>query len=245
MTKSIRPKSINCARCGTQRTVGSGGAVPTHCHKCRHTINRERARADGRYEKRLAAERQRTKERQVALAKPCPYCAEPVLNPARKQCGKPECTKQAKAERMRDYMRTYRATDGGGCRRREQEYAKAYREANGHWRKRYPEAAALSDARRRALIEAALKAERFAPRDVYERDKWTCGLCRRPVDPGLAWPHPMSASVDHILPLSQGGSHTLANVQCAHLSCNSSKGDRTIEEVNEIDSIIAAIADAG
>jgi 5-methylcytosine-specific restriction endonuclease McrA len=76
------------------------------------------------------------------------------------------------------------------------------------------------------LIQLTDQDERFAPKDVYERDEWTCGLCRLPVDPGLAWPHPMSASVDHILPLSQGGSHTLANVQCAHLSCNCAKGDQ-------------------
>lgn len=90
----------------------------------------------------------------------------------------------------------------------------------------YPEVAALADARRRMLKQQADQGERFAPDDVYERDGWTCGLCRQPVDPELPWPHPMSASVDHILPLSQGGSHTLANVQCAHLSCNSRKADR-------------------
>ncbi|MFJ9633822.1 HNH endonuclease [Streptomyces sp. NPDC101175] len=75
-------------------------------------------------------------------------------------------------------------------------------------------------------IESAATAEAFTSIEVYERDDWQCGLCRRPVDPGLAWPHPMSASVDHILPLSQGGSHMLANVQCAHLSCNCAKGDQ-------------------
>ncbi|MGW7657827.1 HNH endonuclease [Streptomyces asiaticus] len=92
------------------------------------------------------------------------------------------------------------------------------------------------------LIEQAVKGEPFAPKDVHERDEWACGLCRRPVDPGLAWPHPMSASVDHILPLSQGGSHTLANVQCAHLSCNSRKRDQTIEEIDEVEAVIAAIS---
>ncbi|MGW7617417.1 HNH endonuclease [Streptomyces antimycoticus] len=127
----------------------------------------------------------------------------------------------------------------------QREYDKRRRAEQGHWRLRYPEAAALADARRRMLIERAVKGEPFAPKDVHERDQWTCGLCRRPVDPGLAWPHPMSASVDHILPLSQGGSHTLANVQCAHLSCNCSKGDQTIEEINEVAAIIAVIVDAG
>lgn len=56
---------------------------------------------------------------------------------------------------------------------------------------------------------------------------------------------PMSASVDHIVPLSRGGEHSMANVQCAHLSCNSSKGDQTIEEISEVEAIITAIVGAG
>lgn len=59
--------------------------------------------------------------------KPCPHCGDPMVNPRRVQCGKPECKKRAKAERMRDYMRSYRATDGGGCRRREIQYRQAKR----------------------------------------------------------------------------------------------------------------------
>jgi 5-methylcytosine-specific restriction endonuclease McrA len=59
---------------------------------------------------------------------------------------------------------------------------------------------------------------------VFERDGWTCGLCSEPVDPALSWPDPQSASLDHVLPLSRGGSHTMANVQLAHLGCNVEKG---------------------
>ncbi|WP_309054528.1 HNH endonuclease signature motif containing protein [Streptomyces sp.] len=154
-----------------------------------------------------------------------------MLNPKRKQCGEPDCKRAFDADRAKDWHRNYTATTGkryATDRYREQavEYDKRRREQQGHWRKQYPEAAALADARRRMLKQQANQGERFAPRDVYERDGWTCGLCRLPVDPGLAWPHPMSASVDHILPLSQGGTHALTNVQCAHLSCNSRKRDR-------------------
>lgn len=153
-----------------------------------------------------------------------------MTNPRRKQCGAPDCKKAFNADRMRGFMRAYRAGAGEGYGRRyaeqQREYHRLRRERLGHWRKLYPEAAALTDARRRALKAQADQGERFAPKDVYDRDDWTCGLCRLPVDGGLPWPHPMSASVDHILPLSQGGSHMLANVQCAHLSCNSRKRDR-------------------
>lgn len=68
--------------------------------------------------------------------------------------------------------------------------------------------------------------ERIVPSEVFERDGWACGICGGAVDKFLAWPHPLSASLDHVLPLSRGGNHTHDNVQCSHLSCNSKKGNR-------------------
>lgn len=62
--------------------------------------------------------------------------------------------------------------------------------------------------------------------EIYERDGWTCGICHDPVDRSLQWPDPKSASLDHVVPLTAGGAHVRANVQCAHLGCNSSKGSR-------------------
>lgn len=55
---------------------------------------------------------------------------------------------------------------------------------------------------------------------VYARDGWRCGICRLKVDRRLTAPHPMSASLDHIVPMSRGGNHTYQNTQCAHWRCN-------------------------
>lgn len=66
---------------------------------------------------------------------------------------------------------------------------------------------------------------------VFERDKWVCQLCGKSVNPNCAWPHPMSPSIDHIIPLSQGGKHTMRNVQLAHLECNCKRGDREPAQV--------------
>lgn len=66
--------------------------------------------------------------------------------------------------------------------------------------------------------------------DVAERDGHRCQLCGRAVRPSLAHPHPMSASLDHVVPLSKGGEHTMANVQLAHLDCNMRKGNRPAGE---------------
>jgi 5-methylcytosine-specific restriction endonuclease McrA len=58
---------------------------------------------------------------------------------------------------------------------------------------------------------------------VFDRDGWICGLCGEPVDKSLEWPDAMSVSLDHVVPLSRGGDHSYANVQCAHLGCNQRK----------------------
>lgn len=57
---------------------------------------------------------------------------------------------------------------------------------------------------------------------LFRRDKGRCGLCGKKVDPAN-W------HMDHIVPLSQGGEHSYANMQVAHPFCNVSKGARLIE----------------
>lgn len=99
--------------------------------------------------------------------------------------------------------------------------------ARAAWRVANPEKATLMKAierrRRRAMKMATLHVD-IDPWAVYERDGWRCGICGRKVRRGLSFPHPMSASLDHIVPLASGGSHTWDNVQCAHFICNSRKG---------------------
>jgi hypothetical protein len=68
--------------------------------------------------------------------------------------------------------------------------------------------------------------EKIDPLEVFRRDGWVCGICNKPIDRAASYPHPLSASVDHIKPVSKGGSHTLANVRCAHLSCNMKKSNK-------------------
>ena len=59
-----------------------------------------------------------------------------------------------------------------------------------------------------------------------------CALCGMPVDKHLKFPHPMSATIDHIIPVSKGGHPAdYSNLQLAHLICNQVKSTKlTIEE---------------
>ena len=55
----------------------------------------------------------------------------------------------------------------------------------------------------------------------------TCALCGKPVDKSLTFPHPLSPTVDHIIPIDKGGHPSaIENLQLAHLACNLKKRDR-------------------
>lgn len=55
---------------------------------------------------------------------------------------------------------------------------------------------------------------------IAERDQWVCQLCLQDVDQRLRAPHPWSATVDHVIPKSEGGTMRLDNLQLAHRVCN-------------------------
>lgn len=67
-------------------------------------------------------------------------------------------------------------------------------------------------------------------KEIYLRDGWVCQHCKKRVDKRFKYPNPMCASLDHIIPLSQGGTHTYKNVQLAHLGCNAGKKDRVLPQ---------------
>lgn len=95
------------------------------------------------------------------------------------------------------------------------EAAKRWARANADRRRGY-------DSRRRARKRDT----HVGPVDV--RALWTgvCPLCGAEIDETLKSPHPMSKSLDHIIPLSLGGSHEQSNLQWTHLRCNIRKGAR-------------------
>lgn len=81
----------------------------------------------------------------------------------------------------------------------------------------------IRKSRRRALVGPVGTVDRMA---VFERDDWRCQLCLMPALPDWVVPHPDAPTIDHIVPLARGGTHTMDNVQTAHFLCNSIKGDR-------------------
>jgi 5-methylcytosine-specific restriction endonuclease McrA len=84
--------------------------------------------------------------------------------------------------------------------------------------------------KRYALMRGARRAERVDRKTIFLRDGWVCQLCRKKVNPKLPSTHRFGATLDHIIPVSRGGEHTPANLQLAHLACNSRKKDRSAGE---------------
>ena len=66
---------------------------------------------------------------------------------------------------------------------------------------------------------------------VMRDQSWECSLCGEDVLFNRSWPHPLSPSVDHVIPLSRGGENVPENCQLAHLSCNVRKHNRLPEEL--------------
>lgn len=93
-------------------------------------------------------------------------------------------------------------------------------------RKRHRAKHGRSDIHRHRARRYGVEYEPISNRSVFERDDWRCGICGEDVDRSVKAPHPLSPSLDHVVPMSLGGGHTLDNVQCAHFRCNTLKGAR-------------------
>lgn len=67
---------------------------------------------------------------------------------------------------------------------------------------------------------------------LFERDKGICHICGKKVNVCVDANDNEYGSIDHVLPVSKGGTHTWDNVKLAHRICNSLKKDNIyIEDV--------------
>lgn len=66
-------------------------------------------------------------------------------------------------------------------------------------------------------------------REVFWRYGGACHLCGEQISRDLDWPHPRSRSVDHLVPVSRGGSNDVDNLRPSHLACNLNRGSRVLD----------------
>lgn len=94
--------------------------------------------------------------------------------------------------------------------------------ANKRWREKNKSKVAnvhTDHQRRRRAQKRGVYAEKgITLKALILRDEGICGICKETV-----YDNP---TMDHIIPLIKGGTHTWDNVQLAHFYCNASKGAR-------------------
>lgn len=59
-----------------------------------------------------------------------------------------------------------------------------------------------------------------------------CHICNQSIDLDLPRTHKQGLTVDHLVPLSKGGSDEMSNLRPAHWSCNMRKSDKLMEELD-------------
>lgn len=85
---------------------------------------------------------------------------------------------------------------------------------------------------KRRAAEYGVDAEKFDPIEILERDRWRCGLCGCATPKAKRGTYDANApELDHIIPISTGGAHVRANVQCACRACNLSKGKKPLGQL--------------
>ena len=58
-----------------------------------------------------------------------------------------------------------------------------------------------------------------------------CWICGEAIDLTLKYPDPMSGTLDHITPVSRGGTDFASNLKPAHARCNIKRQDKDATEV--------------
>lgn len=78
---------------------------------------------------------------------------------------------------------------------------------------------------RRASLRGASSTGRVVAAEVFAADAYRCHLCNRLTDRRKSVPRPKSPTIDHVIPLTDGGAHEPLNCT-ACFSCNTRKGNR-------------------
>ncbi len=224
------------------------------CRQCGKALTQ--ARPNGRQKKycnqvccdtyRQAAGRARTAEQAWG---DCKVCGKPITGHKRKYCSKKCCGKTRPA---RSYVKDVKCHHCGDIFRSATkrlyyslscalDHNKTAKECDWccteytatYERQRFCTTACRSSAdsrKKRARINSAY-VEDVGIGYLYKRDGGRCQLCGKTVKMGLHRFDPRSATIDHIVPLSQGGKHSKPNTQLAHRFCNMSKGARRVGQL--------------
>lgn len=222
----LEPGNGTCEHCGESVERRKTGPMPRYCAiDCRR-----RAEYARNSEATLARQAAAAKARRM-VPKPCKQCAAP-FTPA-KSMAQIFCSSACGSRFHRDSATKTCSVEGCEKPHRAKGFCGHHYTANSpkakQWKKGRPETRRAGLRRKTQMRRALMRdpdAQDIDRDEIGIRDGWRCGLCQRRVNRNLPYPNPMSASLDHIVPLSKGGKHASENVQISHLRCNMAKGNR-------------------
>lgn len=212
-----------CIRCGKEIPPSRKRAVKFCSPECGWGLRDDRRTSEGR-------KNRKTK---------CEWCGSDIPATKRKDavtCST-KCNLERKEQRRKDAALTNSRTD---CKRcggkipepgRSRDYCSnkcrndVKCEYNSEYRKENPHVVLNGGHRYRARKRGAT-VEDVDVREVYDRGDWICHICGDHINVAAKWPEPLSASVDHVIPLSKGGAHSYENCKPSHLVCNMRKNDK-------------------
>lgn len=210
----------------------SFGKIPSSCITCgvlfsdRHRLGRPRRHCSDkcRWRSSSATKNRKISERRRSLIYTCHWCLVSFSGGEKRKFCSPNCLKSSTSHQKLHGVVNSTPLRWSSC-------ADCGAVFVSQFGKRRCVACYLPEQDRLRLKSALRKGavalgEHVRIEDLMMRDGPTCGLCGDDIDLTLDYPDLMSKSVDHVLPLSLGGTHSMENVQLAHLRCNMSKGAR-------------------
>lgn len=208
--------TIKCKVCGGTKTIIADNVVrdrETICDECRKIKKREEKKElelkrQEREKNKLTYEQQKERSRQRYIKK---FKSEEKVC---KYCGKKFMTEYKKSKVF--------------C-------SKECAKKNEHYQSK------IAEKRRKNRIKNSIMVDKdITLPKLFKRDKGICAICGGKCDykdfterDGIKIVGNNYPSIDHIKPLSKGGTHTWGNVQLVHKLCNSIKCDNIIEQEEE------------
>lgn len=223
---AVREVPTNCVGCGAPIEQGERSRNPKKwcSQSCRVKTHRDN---DPIYRYKLR-DRSAAAVRAKNAAMPdreCEYCGK--ITP-RTDAGRPKkyCSKRCgKSAAYRRGLLTAPECSEVGCSHPEISRGLCGAHYAAIWSKANADKRTASEMRYRAQKRHE-GAESFTRIEVMELSNWTCHICGGKIERDCEYPNTLYGTVDHVVPLSKGGTHTLDNVKAAHHVCNSTKRDK-------------------
>jgi len=234
-----------CAECGTRIPARPGGGhvamtCSTECKERRRKARRKKQYAENREqaiiqarEWALANRERITEQRRQHRAANKEAIAARKRAYAQANAEHEAARKAAWYVANRDRIRSeWQARQDAEARTRARQRTRAWARANPErraemrraWARANPEKVSARGRRRRAR-QRGVPADTVYIAELLQEQKFRCSLCQKRINPKIKYPDSMSASIDHVIPLSQGGTGERSNLRAAHMGCNSAKRD--------------------